>query len=78
MIARGEGEPAVMQRENERARLTATGTRTDDGEQCTLLAVLETGGNWCLYPHGAGQLGVRLPKSEAERIARAILGEATP
>ncbi|HEY2763562.1 MAG TPA: hypothetical protein VGJ13_06045 [Pseudonocardiaceae bacterium] len=70
-------QPAVMQRENERARLTATGTRTDDDTKCTLLAVSEVGGRWCLYPHGARTLGVRLPKAEAERIARAILGEAT-
>lgn len=64
-----------MQRENERGRLVAVGKRTDDDTTCTLLAVLETGGNWCLYPHGAGQLGVRLPRSEAERIARAILAD---
>lgn len=67
-------DPAIMQRENELARLVAEGKRTDGGAMCTLLAVRETGGRWALYPHGAGQLGVRLPKSEAERLARAILG----
>lgn len=67
-------EPAVMQRENERARLIATGTRTDDGSRCTLLTVCEIGGAWCLYPHGVGTLGVRLSQAEAVRIARAILG----
>jgi hypothetical protein len=71
-------DDSVMQRENERARLTAAGKRTDDGARCTLLAVREIGGTWALYPHGAGQLGVRLPVAEAEKVARAILAGWAP
>ena len=72
----GEPGKAIMQRENERSRMVASGKRTDDGTACTLLAVSEIGGVWALYPHGADQLGVRLPADEAARIARAILGQA--
>jgi hypothetical protein len=64
-----------MQRENERARIVAIGRRIDDGSKCTLLVVRETGGPWVVYPHGVGQFGVRLPKDEAERMARAILAD---
>lgn len=64
---------AVTQRENERDRVVAVGKHTDDGAKCTLLAVREAGGDWCLYPHGAGQLVVRLPRDEAVQVARAIL-----
>ncbi|MCA1674882.1 MAG: hypothetical protein LC799_22720 [Actinobacteria bacterium] len=67
---------AVMQRENELARLTTDGKRTDDGTKCTLLAIRETGKTWAIYPHGAGQLGVRLPDAEALRLAHAILAGA--
>ena len=63
----------AMQRENERQRLVTTGQRTDDGAQCTLVAVCETGGVWALYPHGADTLGVRLSAQEARRVARAII-----
>ena len=62
-----------MQRENERRRLTAEGRRTDDGARCTLLVVHEVGDRWSFYPHGAAQLGVRLPQAEARRMAQAIL-----
>ncbi|MGH3797737.1 MAG: hypothetical protein ACRDSP_22935 [Pseudonocardiaceae bacterium] len=74
MIARGEAEPAIMQREDERTRMVTVGKRTDDGTQCTLLAVLEAGGTWCMYPHGAATLGVRVSAAEAQRLARVILG----
>lgn len=70
-----EHDPAVSQRKNERSRMVAVGKRTDDGSQCSLLAVSETGGAWALYPHGADKLGVRLPKDEAQRLARTILGQ---
>ena len=68
------GKP-IMQRENERSRLVATGKRTDDGSLCELLAVCETGGGWVLYPHGGTKFGVRLPKDEAQRLARGILDQ---
>ncbi len=67
-----------MQRENERSRAVVIGKRSDDGTKCTLLAVRETNGHWCLYPHGVGTLGVRLPRAEAERLARVILADAVP
>lgn len=66
----------VNQRNDERSRMTAVGKRTDDGAKCTLLAVRKMGGDWCLYPHGADQLGVRLPGAEAVRVAQAILDGA--
>jgi hypothetical protein len=66
------GEPVVMQRENERGRLSVAGKRTDNGETCTLVAVCEIGGTWVLYPHGAAQLGVRLAQEAAETLAAAI------
>lgn len=71
----GEPDKTVMQRQNELSRVVAVGKRTDDGSLCTLLAVSETGGVWALYPHGAGKLGVRLPRDEAQRLARAILSQ---
>lgn len=61
-----------MQREHECSRLTVPGERTDDGDRCTLVAVCETGGTWALYPHGAAQLGVRIPQVAAETLAQAI------
>ena len=64
-----------MKRENEWSRMVATGKRTDDGTPCELLAVNEIGGAWALYPHGGTRLGVRLPRDEAQRLARAILGQ---
>ena len=62
----------VMQRENERGRLTVDGWCTDDGAQCTLLVVAEVGGTWALYPHGWGKFGVRLAAPAAETLAAAI------
>ncbi|MGH3539783.1 MAG: hypothetical protein ACRDQJ_16075 [Pseudonocardiaceae bacterium] len=67
-------DDVVMQRENELGRMVLVGKRTDDGARCSMLAVRETGQTWALYPHGAGQLGVRVPLAEAARLARAILG----
>jgi hypothetical protein len=67
-------ELPVMQRENEVARMVAAGRRSDDGERCSLVLVRRTGGDWCLYPHGVDQFGVRLPDQEARRVAQAILG----
>lgn len=61
-----------MQRD-ERSRMTAVRKRTDDGSKCTLLAVHEVGGHWCLYPHGWGKFEVRLPKDDAVKVAQAIL-----
>jgi hypothetical protein len=65
--------PVIMQKDNERARVTVAGKRTDDNTRCTLLAVCEVGGTWALYPHGWGKFGVRMPTAEAETLARAIL-----
>jgi hypothetical protein len=66
-------EPTIIQRENERDPLTVEGKRTDGGSKCTLLAVREVGDSWALYPHGAAQLGVRVAKAEAYKVAQAIL-----
>lgn len=65
-------EPLVMQRRNEHRRLTAKGKRTDDDARCTFLVVHEVGKKWAFYPHGAAQLGVRLPQAEAHKLAQAI------
>lgn len=70
------GELPVMQRDNERSRLAVDGKRTDDGSKCTLVVVHEVGGTWAAYPHGADQLGVRLPRAEAVKVAQAILDGA--
>lgn len=69
-------EPAVMQRENERSRVVVDGKRTDNGERCSLVVVHEVNGMWAAYPHGAAQLGVRLLKAEAVRVAQTILDGA--
>ena len=61
-------------REKEHSRLVAEGKRTDDGTLCSLVLVEEVGGTWAAYPHGAAQLGVRLSRTEASRVARRILG----
>ncbi|MCA1704305.1 MAG: hypothetical protein LC808_14015 [Actinobacteria bacterium] len=69
-------EPAVMQRDNEISRVVVEGRRTDDGDRCTLVVIQEWyGGGWALYPHGWGTFGVRLEKSAAATVARAILAE---
>jgi hypothetical protein len=69
--------PAVMQRENERTRLTVDGKRTDDNTRCTLIVINEIGKTWALYPHGAAQLGVRISDGDAAELARAILAGGT-
>ena len=69
--------PTIMQRDNERKRLAVDGKRTDDGRKCTLLAVCEIDGTWALYPHGTAQLGIRITKAEADKVAKAILANDT-
>lgn len=64
----------VMQRENERGRLTVPGCRIDDGGWRSLVVVREVGRRRALYPHGAPQLGVCLEQAEAVRAAEAIMG----
>lgn len=66
----------VMQRENETKRVVLNGSRTDDGTLCTLVAIGKVDGSWEFYPHGAGQLGVRLSKEGAVKVAREILASA--
>ncbi|MFN2495903.1 MAG: hypothetical protein ABR608_08340 [Pseudonocardiaceae bacterium] len=67
----------VMQRETERRRVVVDGRRTDDGDQCTFVAVHETGGTWALYPHGVGQLGVRLTGTAAAALAAAMMADGS-
>ncbi|MGH4017060.1 MAG: hypothetical protein ACRDSL_24665 [Pseudonocardiaceae bacterium] len=55
----------VMQWENERGPMVVSAKRTDNGSRCSLVLVRETGGSWAVYPHGAGQLGVRLSPEAA-------------
>jgi len=62
--------------EKERSRLVVAGQRTDNAQRCTLVVVGEVAGTWACYPHGAAQLGVRLPHSEAVRVAHQILDGA--
>jgi hypothetical protein len=69
-------EPTIMQRDNERRRLTGPGTRTDDGERCTVVVIHECSGDWAFFPHGAAQLGVRISGPDAATVAREILGDA--
>ncbi len=63
-------------REKERSRVVVDGKRTDNAERCTLVVVHEIGGTWAWYPHGAAQLGVRLPQADAVRMAQKILDDA--
>lgn len=63
----------VFQLRGERDRLVVSGRRTDDNDRCELLLVADVGGSFALYPHGAAQLGVRLPEDGAVTVARAIL-----
>lgn len=70
------GEWPLTTREKEHSRLVADGQRTDTGERCSLVLVHETGGTWAVYPHGAAQLGVRLPRAEAVKVAHKILDDA--
>lgn len=62
-------------REKECSRVVADGEHTDTGERCTVV-VAEVGGTWAWYPHRAAQLGVRLPRAEAVKIAQTILDGA--
>ncbi|MDQ3150490.1 MAG: hypothetical protein M3R63_01785 [Actinomycetota bacterium] len=41
-------EPAIMQRDNEWARMVSDGNRSDDGSTCSLVLVRRTGGDWLL------------------------------
>ncbi|MGH3914667.1 MAG: hypothetical protein ACRDTC_14865 [Pseudonocardiaceae bacterium] len=66
----------LTHREKERSRLVVEGTRTDDGDQCTLVVVHEVGGDWLLYPHGWDKFGVRLAKLDALAVAQAVLAGA--
>lgn len=75
-MTRESAERVVMQRSNERSRVVINGCRTDDGSRCALLVVRELGRTWGVYPHGAAQLGARIPDAEAQRLARAILDAA--
>lgn len=62
-----------MQRDNEINRVVVGGSRTDDGDRCTLVVVQERyGGGWAFYPHGFGKFGVRLEKSAATKVAQTI------
>jgi hypothetical protein len=76
MAREDEAQPAIMQRQHERSRVIVGGKRIDDGSRCELLAVHEVTGVWCLYPHGWGKFGLRLPRDEATRLGRALLGSA--
>lgn len=67
------GMGTVMQRDHELRRIVVDGRRTDDRTRCALVVVHERSGHWVLYPHGADQLGVRLPGDKAVTVARAIL-----
>lgn len=40
------------------------------------MLVHEVGGMWAGYPHGAAQLGVRLSRAEALKVAQKILNDA--
>jgi len=62
--------------EKERSRLIVVGQRADDGDRCSVVVVHERTGFWGVYPHGFGKFGVRLPRTEAVRMARAILDGA--
>ncbi|MCA1675035.1 MAG: hypothetical protein LC799_23555 [Actinobacteria bacterium] len=62
--------------EKERSRLVVAGKRADDGHQCTVVVIRERTGYWGVYPHGWGKFGVRLPRDEALKVARAILAGA--
>ncbi|MGQ0773777.1 MAG: hypothetical protein ACT4NY_05065 [Pseudonocardiales bacterium] len=68
--------PAVMQRLNEAGRIVLEGRRTDDNAHCSLVVVRELSGTSAIYPHGDDKLGVRLPTTEAIKMARALLADA--
>ena len=56
----------------ERGRVLARGSRTDTGENGTLLAIYETAGTWVFYPP-IGECAVRLSRDDAVGVAEAIL-----
>ncbi|HEU0087791.1 MAG TPA: hypothetical protein VFQ77_09090 [Pseudonocardiaceae bacterium] len=66
-------EPVIMQRENERSRIAVEGWLIEGGERCKFLAIHECTGDWAVFPHGAGKLGVRLSRAAAVKVAREIL-----
>ncbi len=72
-MSREGAEPVIMQLANERARVAVDGWLVEGGERCKFLAIHERTGDWAVYPHGVGKLGVRLPRAEAITVARAIL-----
>ncbi|MFN2495174.1 MAG: hypothetical protein ABR608_04600 [Pseudonocardiaceae bacterium] len=41
--------------------------------RCSLVLARKSGGDWFLYPHEGGGLGVRLSGPEVRRVAQAIL-----
>jgi hypothetical protein len=69
------GMNIVMQRDNERRRVVVDGRRTDDGTRCALVVIHERNGTWALYPHGADQLGVRIPGKDALTLGRLIAAD---
>ncbi|MCA1673500.1 MAG: hypothetical protein LC799_15315 [Actinobacteria bacterium] len=72
-MSREDPQPVIMQRENERGRVAVEGWLVESGERCKFLAIHERTGDWAVYPHGVGKLGVRLPRAEAVKVAQAIL-----
>ncbi|MGH3938976.1 MAG: hypothetical protein ACRDTG_10135 [Pseudonocardiaceae bacterium] len=67
-----------MRQENENNWVVLDGRRTDDGALCTLIVIHEFGGPWAFIPHGPNQLGVRLGKNNAVKVAREILAGPEP
>lgn len=65
----------TMQRDNERRRVVVDGRRTDDGTRCALVVIQERSGSWALYPHGADQLGVRIPGKDALTLGTLIAAD---
>ena len=67
----------VSQHKNEISRIVLDGRRTDDGAVCSVIVVRELGGTWAIYPHGAGQLGVRIRTADAATLAQAMQPDAS-
>jgi hypothetical protein len=65
------GEPSGHTRTRYPTQVSVSGTRTDDGEDCTLLAVYEATGTWMIHSLNSG--AVRLTENEAARLAIGIL-----
>lgn len=68
-------KPAIMQRDSERSRVAVIGQLAEGGGQCTVLMVHERTGQWVIYPHGVGKLGVRLSSAGAIAVAQAVLAD---